>query len=395
MAPRWIPTVSGLIHPIQDTYTQRARLEVNLGNCERATSLVKAPLSNSFYTNGAFTRGQQIKLGLNLMKRVAVLDDYQGAGLAQPYWSRLEGRVSLEGFRDTLHDERELVARLRPFQVLVPIRERTHFSASILQQLPQLELLALTGKNSGQVNLATATEQGILVTQTEGSGPSAIEMTMALMLALAHRIAQEDRAMRQGLWQTGIGFDLHGKVLGIVGLGRIGSRIAVFGNQLGMRVLAWSANLTPEAAIAAGATYTPLEDLLRQSDIVTLHLRLSERTNHIISARHIALMKPTACLVNSARGHLVDEAALVDALREGRIRGAALDVFQSEPLSADHPLRSLDNVVLAPHMGYVTAESYDQFFKQVVENIESYLAGLVPAGAMNPQVLETGVSRRK
>lgn len=327
-----------------------------------------------------------------MLKKVAVLDDYQGAGISQPYWRRLDGRISLEGFRDTLLDGSELVARLSPFEILVPIRERTHFSAQLLRQLPRLELLSLTGKNSGQADVAAATESGILVTQTEGSGPSAIEMTMALMLAVAHRVSQEDRAMHLGKWQMGIGFDLSGKVLGIVGLGRIGTRIAAFGNQLGMRVLAWSQNLTSEKAAAAGAQYTQLDDLLRQSDVVTLHLRLSERTNHIITARHISLMKPTACLVNTARGPLIDQPALVDALRAGRIRGAALDVFEIEPLPVNDPLRSLDNVILTPHMGYVTEQSYDQFFKQVVENIEVYLDGGVPRGAMNPQVLADRVS---
>jgi len=322
-----------------------------------------------------------------MLKRVAVLDDYQGAGVSQPHWEKLRGRIDLQGFRDTLHNEGELAERLRPFHILVPIRERTHFSPDLLQQLPALKLLALTGRNSGQVDLAAATAQGILVTQTEGGGPSAIEMTMALMLALAHRVAQEDRAIRRGLWQTGMGFDLAGKVLGIVGLGRIGSRIAAFGNQLGMRVLAWSANLTESKAAAGGAVYMPLDELLRQSDIVTLHLKLSERTRGIITSRHISLMKPTACLVNTARGDLLDEAALVSALGENRIRGAALDVFQKEPLPADHPLRSLENVVLTPHMGYVTAESYDQFFRQAVENIEAYLDGQIPVGALNPEVL--------
>jgi phosphoglycerate dehydrogenase-like enzyme len=329
------------------------------------------------------------------VKKLALLDDYQGAGISQPYWRRLAARITLEGFRDTLHDDSKLVERLRPFQIVVPIRERTHFSARILQQLPELELLSLTGKNSGQVDVAVATEQGILVTQTQGSGPSAIEMTMALMLALAHRVSQEDRAMHLGLWQTGIGFDLSGKVLGILGLGRIGTRIAAFGNQLGMRVLAWSANLTEEKAAAAGATYVDLDDLFRQSDMVTVHLRLSERTNHIITARHISLMKPTASFVNTARGQLVDEQALFDALRARRIRGAALDVFQTEPLPVNHPLRSLENVILTPHMGYVTEDSYDQFFSQAVENIEAYLDGRVPAGAMNPQVLAGRVSGAK
>ncbi len=330
-----------------------------------------------------------------MIRRLAVLDDYQGGAFAQPYWKRVESHVELEGYRDTLHDEERLVERLRPYQILVPIRERTHFSARVLQQLPALELLSLTGKNSGQVDLAAATSQGILVTQTEGSGATAIEMTMALILALAHRVAQEDRAMRRGLWQTGMGFDLAGKTLGIVGLGRIGSRISAFGNHLGMRVLAWSANLTEEKAAAAGAIYTPLDDLFRQSDIVTLHLRLSHRTRGLVTARHLSLMKPKACLVNTARGHLVDENALVAALRDGRIGGAALDVFQTEPLPVQHSLRSLENVVLSPHMGYVSAEAYDQFFRAAVDNIEAYLEGRVPLGAMNPEVLKDGRLRKR
>ncbi len=320
-----------------------------------------------------------------MLKKVAVLDDYQGAGLSQPHWEKLRGRVELRGFRDTLQTEQALIERLRPFEILVAIRERTHFSPSLLQELPTLELLSLTGRLSGQVDVADATSNGVLVTETEGGGPSAIEMTMALILAIAHRVPQEGRAIRQGLWQTGMGFDLSGKTLGLVGLGRIGSQIAAFGKQLGMHLLAWSENLTAEKAAPAGATYTPLDDLLRQSDIVTLHLRLSERTRGLLTARHIALMKPTACLVNTARGHLLDEQALVNALREGRIRGAALDVFQTEPLPVDHPLRSLDNVVLTPHMGYVSEQSYDLFFRQAVENIEAYLDGRIPPGALNPE----------
>ena len=327
--------------------------------------------------------------------RVALLDDYQGAAFALPYWKELEGRIELIPYRDTLHDEEKLVERLRSYPILVTIRERTHFPARILEGLPELELLVLTGKNSGQVDLAVATKRGILVAGTDGSGATAIEMTMALMLALAHRVAQEDRAMREGQWQTGIGFDLGGKTLGVVGLGRIGGPIAAFGKLLGMRLLAWSANLTPEKAAAAGAVYTPLNDLFRQSDVVTLHLRLSDRTKGIITARLISLMKPTACLINTARGHLVDEGALVDALRAKRIRGAALDVFQTEPLPADHPMRSLDNVVLTPHMGYVSEESYNRFFSQAVENIEAYLDGRVPAGALNPEVFKAKAEVKK
>jgi phosphoglycerate dehydrogenase-like enzyme len=328
-------------------------------------------------------------------KQVALLDDYQAAGVSQVHWQKLKGQISLESFRDTVRGEGELVDRLRPFQIVVSIRERTSFTECILQQLPSLELLALTGRNTGQVDLSAATSRGILVTETGGSGPSAIELTMALILAIAHRVVQEDHAMRRGLWQTGIGFDLSGKTLGLVGVGRIGARIAAFGTHLGMRVLAWSANLTEEKAKAAGAKYVTLDDLFRQSDIVSLHLRLSERTNHIITGRHISLMKQTACFVNTARGQLVDEGALIAALRENRIGGAALDVFQIEPLPSDHPLRSLDNVVLSPHMGYVTSESYDQFFGQVVDNIQAFLEGRVPSGAINPEVLGSSARARK
>jgi phosphoglycerate dehydrogenase-like enzyme len=282
-----------------------------------------------------------------------------------------------------------LVQRLQPYQIVVPIRERTVFTECILGQLPNLELLALTGRNSGHVDVAAATARNILVTQTEGSGASAIEMTLALMLALAHRIPQEDAAMRRGHWQTSVGFDLAGKTLGIVGLGRVGKAVTALAISFGMKVIAWSTNLTEERAAAVGAVYCSLADLFRDSDLVSLHLRASARTSGIITAAHIQSMKPTACLVNTARGQLLDEDALVSALRERRIRGAALDVFQTEPLPADHPLRSLENVILSPHMGSVTAEAYEAYFKGAVDNIAAYLDGDIPAGAVNPQVLAT------
>ena len=330
-----------------------------------------------------------------MIKRLAILDDYQGAAFSQPYWKQLQGRVELEVYRDTLHDEERLVERLRPYQILVPIRERTHFSARILEQLPALELLSLTGKNSGQVDLAAATAQGILVTQTEGSGATAIEMTMALMLALAHRVAQEDRAMRQGLWQTGIGFDLAGKTLGILGLGRIGSRIAAFGNHLGMRVLAWSANLTEQKAAAAGATYAPLDDLFRQSDIVTLHLRLSDRTREIVTARHLSLMKPTACLVNTARGHLVDENALVAALRDKRI--AARRWTFSKPSRCPKHIRCalLKMLCCRRIWGTFRRNPTTSFSGPPSITLRRISAAAFPQERINPEVLTDGRSRRK
>jgi phosphoglycerate dehydrogenase-like enzyme len=321
------------------------------------------------------------------VKRAAVLDDYQGEVLSLPYWQRLAGRVRFDHFRDTLAAEDALVARLAPYEILIPIRERTRFPASLLSRLPGLELLALTGRNSGHVDVAAATARGVLVAETTGSSVAAIELTFGLIVATVRRIAQEDRAVREGRWQTGIGLDLAGKTLGVVGLGRIGSRVAAFGQFLGMQVLAWGPTLTPERAGAAGVTYTTLELLMAKSDVVTLHTRLSPLTRGMITARHLELMKPTAYLINTARGPLVDEAALLEVLRRRRIAGAGLDVFDQEPLPAGHPFLALDNVVLTPHIGYVTREAYDAFFSQVVENIETFLDGKVPARALNPEVM--------
>jgi phosphoglycerate dehydrogenase-like enzyme len=319
------------------------------------------------------------------MRRIGVLDDYQGAVLAHADWSRLEDRASLEVFRDTLHDEDALVRRLAPFEVLVTIRERTKFTASLLSRLPNLKLLALTGRNSGQADAAAATAQGILITEIGGSGAGPVELTMGLMLALARRIPHEYGALRDGRWQTSVGVELSGKTLGILGLGRIGGRIAAFGKLLGMRVLAWGPTLTDERAAAAGVSRVPMETLFAESDWVSLHLRLSESTRGLVQAEHLARMKPTAFLVNTARGPLVNEAALVAALRERRIAGAGLDVYDVEPLPADHPLLGLENVVLTPHLGYVTQETYRKFFHGVVESIDAYLDGKIPPGCANPQ----------
>jgi len=320
------------------------------------------------------------------VKRVAILDDYQGTVLGLPDWPRLAGRARVEAFRDTLKSEDALAARLAPFEILVPIRERTRFPASLLARLPALELLALTGRNSGHVDVAAATERRVLVAETGGSGQAAIEHTIGLILAAVRRIPQEDRALRAGRWQTSLGTSLGGKTLGIVGFGRIGSRIGAFGAFLGMRVLAWGPTLTPERAAAGGATWVPLETLLRESDVVSLHPRLSDATRGLITAERLALMKPTAFLVNTARGPIVDEAALVAALRGRRIAGAALDVFDEEPLPPDHPLLGLDDVVLTPHLGYVTREAYAAFFRGVVDVIEAYLDGRLPTRALNPEV---------
>jgi phosphoglycerate dehydrogenase-like enzyme len=323
--------------------------------------------------------------------RVAILDDYAGMVRALPHWSRLDGRASIASFTDTLADDDALARRLAAFDVAVAIRERTRFTASLLQRLPALRLLAFGGRFTGQADLAAATAAGVLVTDTEGSGVSAVEHTMALMLAIVRRIPQEDRAMRDGRWQTPpLGVEMSGKTLGIVGLGRIGTRIAAFGRLLGMRVLATGLSLNDGRAVAAGATRVTLDTLMAESDVVSLHLRLSDKTRGIVGARHLALMKSTAYLVNTARGPLVDESALVAALRERRIAGAALDVYDVEPLPADHALLGLDNVVLTPHVGFVTREAYDLFFAGVVDAIEALLAGKTPSRALNPEATAKG-----
>jgi phosphoglycerate dehydrogenase-like enzyme len=321
------------------------------------------------------------------VKRMAVLDDYQGVVLSLPYWERLAGRASLEAFRDTLADEEALIRRLTPYQILVPIRERTRFPAALLARLPNLEFLALTGRNTGHVDVPAATAQGILVAETGGSGAGPVELTIGLMLAAVRGIPQADRALRAGRWAGSLSVELAGKTLGILGLGRIGSRIAAFGRLLGMRILAWGPTLTSERATASEAAFVSLDTLFRESDVVSLHLRLSEQSRGLVTADLLTRMKPSAYLINTARGPLVDEAALVTALRDRRIAGAGLDVYAVEPLPADHPLLALENVVLTPHLGYVTEEAYHVFFREVAENIAGYLDGQAPARAVNPEAL--------
>jgi len=320
-----------------------------------------------------------------MMKRIAILDDYQGAALSAASWGQLDGRASVDVYRDTVTSEDDLVARLAAYEILVLIRERTRFPASLLARLPALELLALTGRNLGQVDAVGATERGILLTDTEGSGASPVELTIGLMLAVARRIPQEVAALRSGRWQTSLGVELRGKTLGILGLGRIGSRIAAFGQFLGMRVCAWGPTLTDERAAAARVTRVPLDQLFHESEIVSVHLRLTDTSRGLVTADLLRRMKPTAFLINTARGPIVDEAALVALLSERRIAGAGLDVYDVEPMPANHPLLGLDNVVLTPHLGYVTQETYRIFFRQVVENIAAYLDGRIPPRCINPE----------
>jgi phosphoglycerate dehydrogenase-like enzyme len=313
------------------------------------------------------------------MTRIAIIDDWGGMVSAMPVWKRLAGRGTIDAFQDTLASEDALAGRLVAYDIIVPTRERTFFRAGLIARLPALRLIAIGGRWTGQVDLAAAAARGVVVTDTEGSGVNAFEHTVALMMALVRRVPQEDRATREGTWQTPpIGVDMYGKTLGIIGLGRIGGKMAALGRLLGMRVLATGITLTDDRAAAAGATRVDLDTLMRESDVVSVHYRLSDKTRGLITARHLALMKPSAFLVNTARGPIVDEVALIESLRARRIAGAALDVFDVEPLPKDHPLLGLDNVVLTPHLGFVTAEGYGIFFGQAVESILAFLDGKTP-----------------
>lgn len=320
------------------------------------------------------------------MLRVALLDDYQGVALAAADWSQLAAGVAVEAFTDHLTDEAALVARLAPFDIVMAMRERTPFPRSLLQRLPNLKLLATSGMRNAAIEVPAATELGILVCGTSGSSRATMELTWALILALLRHVPREDRATREGRWQETVGVGLDGKTLGLVGLGNIGAQAAEAGRAFHMRLIGWSQNLTAERAAACGAELVSKEQLMAEADIVTIHLQLSPRTRGLIGAADLARMKPSAYLVNTSRGPIVDEPALIDVLRRGAIAGAGLDVFEPEPLPPNHPLLSLSNVVLTPHLGYVTGETYELFFGQTLENIRAFLAG-APERVINPEVL--------
>jgi phosphoglycerate dehydrogenase-like enzyme len=306
--------------------------------------------------------------------RVAILDDYQG--VAARYLGPLEDGVEVEVFRDHVADDDELVARLDGFDAVLAMRERTPFPAGVLDRLFSLRLLVTTGMSNAAIDLEAAERSGVVVCGTRSRGSSTGELTVGLLLALARRIPQEDAALRAGGWQTSIGIGLAGRTLGVIGLGRIGAQVAAIALALGMDVVAWSQNLTDERAAEVGVRrVATLHELLAAADAVTIHLRLSERTRGLLGRDELGAMKATALLVNTSRGPIVDEAALVDALESGSIGGAALDVFDEEPLPAGHPLLSAPNTVLTPHLGYVAEENYEVFFTDAAEDINEFLAG--------------------
>jgi phosphoglycerate dehydrogenase-like enzyme len=305
--------------------------------------------------------------------KVAILDDYQDVALRLADWSAVRRRAEITVFNDHLADPAAVVERLRPFDVVCVMRERTPLSRDILQQLPRLKLIAFTGPRNAAIDMRVAAERGIVVTATGYESTPTIELSWALILASARHLAREAASVRDGGWQTRIGTNLRGKCLGVIGLGNIGKEVARIALAFGMTVIAWSQNLTGEIASAAGATLVDKDALFRQADIVTIHLILSRRTSGLVGAAELALMKPTAWLVNTSRGPIVDEAALIEALQARRIAGAALDVFEIEPLPADHPFRRLDNVLATPHIGYVTEELYRTFYGDAAASIAAWL----------------------
>ena len=309
------------------------------------------------------------------MHRLAILDDYQYVAGSLADWSRLEPAVDVRIFHDHLADLDAVAERLHDFEIIIAMRERTPFPAALFERLPKLELLVSTGARNRAIELDAARNAGVVVCGTRALGSGTIELTWGLIIALTRNIAREDAAVRGGEWQVSIGPELAGRTIGIVGLGRVGGRVAEIAGAFGMSPIAWSENLTPERAAAVGARLVGKDELFETADIVTLHVVLGERTRGLVGARELALMKPTAYLVNTARGPIVDERALVAVLDAGSIAGAALDVFDEEPLPLAHPLRALPNTVITPHIGYVARDAYEAFYGDALEDVEAFLAG--------------------
>ncbi|HEY1329561.1 MAG TPA: D-2-hydroxyacid dehydrogenase family protein [Casimicrobiaceae bacterium] len=306
--------------------------------------------------------------------RIALLDDYQNIALRMADWSRL-GDCEVVALSRHIDDPDELARTLADFDVVMALRERTPLRAGLLARLPRLELIVTAGKRNASIDVAAAQAQGIVVCGTSGLTYPTAELAIGLMLSLARDIPSQQQSLREGRWQTRVGFGLNGKTLGVLGLGTLGSRVARIGGAFEMDVIAWSQNLTAERAAGQGARRVEKDELFARSDFLSIHLVLSERTRGLVGARELVQMKPTAYLVNTSRGPIVDEAALIDALRAGRIAGAGLDVYDREPLPADHPLVRAPRTILTPHLGYVTEETYRVFYGEALEDIEAFLAG--------------------
>jgi len=307
--------------------------------------------------------------------RVALLDDYQDVALSMADWKSLPAGTEVVVFKDHVAAEDAVAGRLADFDIVMALRERTPFPRTLLERLPKLKLLITAGMRNASIDMKAAAERGVTVCGTAGLPYPTAELAWGLILSLMRRIPAEDRATREGRWQTSLGLGLNGKTLGVLGLGTLGSRAAKVGLAFEMDVLAWSQNLTAERAKEIGVTLVPKDELLARSDIVSIHLVLGERTRGLIGARELGLMKRSAYLINTSRGPIVDEAALIRALGDGTIAGAGLDVFDEEPLPLDHAFRRLPNIVITPHLGYVTSETYHIFYGHAVEDIKAYLDG--------------------
>jgi phosphoglycerate dehydrogenase-like enzyme len=309
------------------------------------------------------------------VKRIVLLDDYQGIALDYGGWDRVPDEWELVALERHIDDADELVEALSQAEIVVAMRERTALPAAILDRLPGLKLLITTGMGNVAIDVAAARRKGVVVCGTGMHGPATAELAWGLILGLLRKIPSEDAGMRHGGWQTTIGGDLEGAALGLLGLGRLGKRMVPVAKAFGMEVLAWSQNLDPEAAREAGAEPVGKDALFERADIVSVHYKLSERSRGLIGAADLALMKPSAYLVNTSRGPIVDTDALLEALERGTIAGAGLDVYDTEPLPADHPLRSAPCTILTPHLGYVTEDTYAVFFGDAVEDVLAYLDG--------------------
>ncbi|MDX3855215.1 D-2-hydroxyacid dehydrogenase family protein [Streptomyces sp. AK02-01A] len=305
--------------------------------------------------------------------RIAILDDYQNVALSFADWDSLDADVMV--YSKPFADDTALIKDIASAEIIVAMRERTRFPAQLLGRLPELKLLVTTGPYNDAIDVAAARDLGIVVSATGYLESPAAEMTWGLILAAARNIPGEVQSMRQGGWQTSVGTDLSGKTLGLLGLGKLGKRVAKVGQAFEMRTIAWSSHLSASEAMRHGVMAVSKEELFATSDIVSIHVRGGDRTRGLVSAVELSLMKPTAILVNTSRGPIVDEDALVESLSRKQIGGAAIDVYNTEPLQPDHPLRGLDNVVLTGHIGYVTHEQYEVFYRDAVEDIAAFLSG--------------------
>jgi phosphoglycerate dehydrogenase-like enzyme len=308
--------------------------------------------------------------------RFAILDDYQNVVLNVTDWSKVAGDLDIKVFNEHLGGPDNVVKALQGFNIVCAMRERTPFPRAVIEKLPDLKLLITTGLRNASIDVAAAKERGVVVCGTPSVGNPTSGIAIGLMLELTRRIGYENARMKAGVpWQSTIGMDLEGQTLGVLGLGKLGTRTANIAKAFGMKVIAWSQNLKPEKCKEAGVEYVSKEDLFRQADFITIHVILSQRSRGLVGAKEIALMKPTAYLINTSRGPIIDEAAMLAALRDKKIGGAGLDVFDVEPLPVDHPLRKMDNVVLTPHLGYVATQNYRAYFAGVVDDIRAFIDG--------------------